>query len=171
MIYEFEGKVPKIGRLSYVHESAVIIGDVRIGERCFIAPGAVLRGDYGRIIIGDRTSIEDNVVVHARPGERTLIGNHVTIGHGAIVHTALIDDWAVIGMGAVISDFAHVGRWCAIGEGAVVKDKIAEENIAVGVPAKIIGKITEKYREQWLEFKNTYVELAERRYREALKEI
>ena len=81
MIYEFEGKRPKIGKGSYVAESALIIGDVTIGEKCFIAPGAVLRGDYGTIIIGDGTAIEDNVVVHARPGKTTRIGNHVTIGH------------------------------------------------------------------------------------------
>ncbi len=173
MIYEFEGKVPEIGEGTYVHESAVIIGDVKIGKRCFIAPGAVLRGDYGTIIIGDDTAIEDNVVVHARPSETTRIGNHVTIGHGAIIHTPIIHDWAVIGMGAIISDFAEVGEWAAIGEGAVVKNRqnIPDESIAVGVPAKVIGKVSEEYKRQWTEFKRVYEELAERRYPDGLKRI
>ena len=173
MIYEFEGKVPEIGEGTYVHESAVVIGDVKIGKRCFIAPGAVLRGDYGTIIIGDGTAIEDNVVVHARPGETTRIGNHVTIGHGAIIHTPTIHDWAVIGMGAIISDFADVGEWAAIGEGAVVKNRqtIPDESIAVGVPAKVIGKVSDDYKRQWTEFKRIYEELAERRYPEGLRRI
>ncbi len=174
MIYEFEGKRPKIGKGSYVAESAVIIGDVNIGERCFIAPGAVLRGDYGSIVIGDGTAIEDNVVVHARPGETTVIGKRVTIGHGAIIHTPKIDDWAVIGMGAIVSDFAEVGRWAAVGEGAVVKNnqKIPEERIAVGVPAKVLDrKISEEYKRQWTEFKKIYEGLAEKRYPEGLRKI
>ncbi len=174
MIYEFEGKRPKIGRGTYVHESAVIIGDVTIGERCFIAPGAVLRGDYGTIAIGDATAIEDNVVVHARPEKITDIGNHVTIGHGAIIHGATIDDYAVIGMGAIISDFARVGIWAAVGEGAVVKNRqeIPSESIAVGVPAKVLDrKISDEYKKRWTEFKKIYGELAERRYPEGLKKI
>ncbi len=173
MIYEFEGKRPEIGEGSYVAESAVIIGDVSIGERCFIAPGAVLRGDYGRIIIGNGTAIEDNVVVHARPGETTIIGNHVTVGHGAIIHTPTIEDWAVIGMGAIVSDFARVGRWAAIGEGAVVKNRqeIPDESIAVGVPAKIIGKVSEDYKKQWTEFKKIYEYLAEKRYPSSLRKL
>ena len=173
MIYEFEGRAPRIGKGSYVHESAVIIGDVTIGERCFIAPGAVLRGDYGTIVIGDGTAVEDNVVIHARPGERTEIGDHVTIGHGAVIHTPIIEDWAVIGMGAIVSDFAHVGRWAAIGEGAVVKNRqeIPEESIAVGVPARIIGKVSEEYKRQWTEFKGIYSDLAEKRYPQGLRRL
>ena len=174
MIYEFEGKRPKIGKGSYVAESALIIGDVTIGEKCFIAPGAVLRGDYGTIIIGDGTAIEDNVVVHARPSKTTRIGDHVTIGHGAIIHTPTIEDWAVIGMGAIVSDFAEVGRWAAIGEGAVVKNnqRIPEESIAVGVPAKVLErKVSEEYKRQWMEFKRIYESLAEKRYPEGLKKL
>lgn len=174
MIYEFEGKRPEIGKGTYVAESAVIIGDVRTGKKCFIAPGAVLRGDYGSIVVGDGSAIEDNVVVHARPGETTVIGKHVTVGHGAIIHTARIDDWTVIGMGAIVSDFAEVGRWAAVGEGAVVKNrqKIPEESIAVGIPAKVLDrKISEEYMKQWTEFKKIYEGLAEKRYPENLKKL
>jgi len=174
MIYEFEGKRPALGRGTYVADNAVVVGDVTVGERCFIAPGAVIRGDYGKVIIGDGTAIEDNAVVHARPGETTTIGSHVTVGHGAIVHTPVIEDYAVIGMGAIVSDFARVGRWAAIGEGAVVKNNqvIPEESIAVGVPAKVLArKIDEKYKKTWTEFKRIYEGLAEKRYPEGLKRI
>ena len=173
MLYSFEGKEPAIGKGSYVSESAVVIGDVHIGYRCFIAPGAVLRGDYGSIRIDDGTAVEDNVVIHARPGESTIIGKRVTIGHGAIIHTPTIEDNAVIGMGAIVSDFAHVGEWAAIGEGAVVRNRqeIPAESIAVGVPAEIIGKVNEAYKEQWSRFKDIYEKLASERYPKGLKRV
>ena len=108
-IYEFEGKKPRIGHGTYVAETAAIIGDVVIGSECYVAPGAVVKGDYGSICIGDGTSVQDNVVVHARPGEQTVIGDNVTLGHGCIVHNATIRDNAVIGMGAIVSDYTDVG--------------------------------------------------------------
>lgn len=172
-IYEFEGKRPKIGDGSYVFDEATIIGDVTIGNGCYIGAGAVLRGDYGTIKIGDRTAIEDNCTIHARPGDVCTIGNNVTLGHGAIVHNATIGDWVVVGMGAIVSDYSTVGQWAAIGEGAVVKNKsdIPEGAIAVGIPAKIVSQTSEEYRKQWTEFKAIYVDLATKRYPDGLKKI
>jgi len=172
MIYEFENKRPKIGANSYISKSAEVIGDVVIGDGCFIAPGAKIKGDYGSIRIGNMTSIQENCVIHARPGKICNIGNYVTAGHGCILHTCIIKDYAVIGMGAIISDDAVVGEWCAIGEGCVVKQnqEIPDNKIAVGVPAKIIGDVNEDYKKQWTEFKDIYVELA-KRYPAGLKEI
>ncbi|MDI6708104.1 MAG: gamma carbonic anhydrase family protein [Candidatus Thermoplasmatota archaeon] len=172
MIYEFGGKVPKIGKGSYVNDSAEIIGNVSIGEDCFVAPGAKLRGDYGAIKIGSKTSVQDNCILHARPESECTVGNYVTLGHGCILHTCRIKDYAVIGMGAIISDFAIVGEWCAVGEGAVVKSnqEIPDGKIAVGIPAKIIGDVTEEYRQLWLKLKNEYVELT-KRYNLELKKI
>jgi phenylacetic acid degradation protein len=173
MMYEFGGKGPEIGKGTYIAENSTVIGDVVIGELCFIAPGAVIHGNYGSIRIGDGTAVEDNVVVHARPSEITVIGRMVTLGHGAIIHTPHIEDYAVIGMGAIVSDFAHVGEWAAIGEGAVVRNRqeIPSGAIAVGVPAKIIGSVDENYKEQWLRFKEIYAELAEKRYPKGLKRV
>jgi carbonic anhydrase/acetyltransferase-like protein (isoleucine patch superfamily) len=164
MIYELEGKAPKIGKGSYVCETAVIIGNVVIGAECFIAPGAKLRGDYGAIKIGSKTSVQDNCVLHARPENKCIVGNYVTLGHGSILHTCTIKDYAVIGMGAIVSDFAVVGEWCAIGEGCVVKSnqEIPDGKIAVGVPAKIIGDVTDDYKQLWLKLKDEYVQLAKR---------
>lgn len=165
MIFEFEGKRPKIGKGSFVFPSATIIGGVTIGENCYIGAGARIRGDYGTIDIGPHSAVEDNCVIHARPGEHTEVGAHVTMGHGCILHNCTIKDWAVIGMGAIVSDYAVVGEWAAIGEGAVVKSKqeIPNGAAAVGIPAKIIGETSENYRKLWGEFKEIYNRLADTR--------
>lgn len=168
-VASFEGKTPRIGGGTYVHPSADVLGDVVIGRGCWIGPGARIRGDYGRIVIGDFCSVEDNCVIHARPGEQALLGDWVTVGHGAVIHNVrLIDDYAVIGMGAVVSDWAVVGRWAVVGEGAVVRQgqEIPPERIAVGVPARLLERgVDEGYKEQWTRFKQLYVDLA-RRYSE-----
>ncbi|MFW9927259.1 MAG: gamma carbonic anhydrase family protein [Candidatus Thorarchaeota archaeon] len=171
-IYEFEGRVPIIGKSSYVSSSASVIGKVTIGEECYIAPGAVVKGDYGEIRIGDGCSVQDNVIIHARPSEITIIGNNVTLGHGCIVHNAKIKDEAVIGMGAIVSDYAVVGKWCIVGEGAVVRARfeIPDERIVVGIPAKEIGDVQEKHKEELSRFKSIYRDLAGR-YPTGLKKI
>lgn len=165
-IANFEGKTPSIGSGTYVHPSADVFGDVTIGEGCWIGPGARIRGDYGTIVIGSSTSVEDNCVIHARPGEQTTIGNWVTIGHGSVIHNVkILSDYAIIGMGAVVSDWAEVGRWAVVGEGAVVRQGqvIPDEHIAVGVPARVLEKkISEAYKAEWTHFKETYVDLARR---------
>ena len=165
-IASFEGKTPRIGAGTYVHPSADILGDVTIGAGCWIGPGARIRGDYCTIVIGDYCSVEDNCVIHARPGERTTIGNWVTIGHGAVVHTAnMVHDYVVIGMGAVVSDWTIIGEWSVVGEGAVVRQgqEISPGHIAVGVPARVLDKmVSEEYKVQWTRFKETYVDLARR---------
>lgn len=170
MISSFEGHVPQIGKGAYVHPSADVFGNVQIGGGCWVGPGARVRGDYGRIVIGECTSVEDNVVIHARPGEQTTIGNWVTLGHGAIIHNATIHDWAVIGMGSIVSDWAVVGEWAVVAEGAVVinKQQVPGGRIAVGMPAKVIEKpVSDEYKKQWTHFKGVYVDLA-RRYPEGL---
>ena len=171
-VYSFEGRIPRIGRGSYLFPGSTVIGDVTVGDSVWIGPGAVLRGDYGSIRIGAYSAIEDNVVVHARPGEKTEIGEHVTIGHGAVIHTGNIGNWAVIGMKSVVSDFSVVGEWAAIGEGAVLKAKssISSGSIAVGIPAKEIGPISEDYRKIWTDYKNNYNTFC-RRYSENLIEM
>jgi carbonic anhydrase/acetyltransferase-like protein (isoleucine patch superfamily) len=165
MIYSFEGRTPVIGDGSYVHPSADVLGNVTIGSGCWIGPGARIRGDYGRIVIGDNSSVEDNCVIHARPDEQTTIGNWVTVGHGAIVHNATVHDWTLLGMGSIVSDWAVVGEWTAVGEGAVVvqRQEIPADSIAVGTPARVLGKkIEEAYKSKWREFKKLYVGLAAR---------
>jgi len=170
----FEGKTPRIGMGTYIHPSADVYGDVVVGRGCWIGPGARLRGDYGTIRVGDHTSIEDNCVIHARPGETCTIGSWVTVGHGAIIHNALrVDDWAVIGMGSIVSDWTRIGSWGVVAEGAVVKQRqeVPPEKIAIGVPARILDKtVDEAYKAEWTRFKETYVDLA-RRYPEGWKPL
>ncbi|HNQ24470.1 MAG TPA: gamma carbonic anhydrase family protein [Phycisphaerae bacterium] len=171
MIQSFEGKTPVIGEGTYVHPSADVFGHVVIGRGCWIGPGARIRGDYGRIEIGDFSSVEDNCVIHARPGEHTRIGAWVTLGHGAIVHNAVVEDWAVLGMGCIVSDWAQVGVWAVVAEGAVVRQRqqIPTHRIAVGTPARLLEKLVdEAYKADWTRFKGIYVDLA-RRYPEGLR--
>jgi carbonic anhydrase/acetyltransferase-like protein (isoleucine patch superfamily) len=170
-VQEFEGKAPRIGRGTYVHPSADVFGDVEIGEECWIGPGARIRGDYGTILIGSRTAVEDNCVIHARPGDVTRIGDWVTLGHGSIVHNATIHDWAILGMGSIVSDWSEVGEWAVVAEGAVVQQRaeIPERAIVVGVPARVIDKRVEQpFVDEWTRFKAIYVDLA-RRYPEGLR--
>ncbi len=170
-IYEFEGRKPVIDESSYISETATIIGKVTLGREVWVGPGAVIRGDYGEVFVGSYTAVEENCVIHARPDEKTTIGEHVTLGHGSIVHTGTIRDWAVVGMAAVVSDFAVVGEWAAVGEGAVVRNKfeIPDESIAVGIPAKVIGTVNAEYKELWIKYKANYNSFCSR-YR-SLKEV
>jgi len=171
MINSFENRTPVIDESAYIHASADVLGDVRIGAGCWIGPGARLRGDYGRIVIGENSAVEDNVVIHARPDDQTTIGDWVTLGHACIIHNAVIGDWAVIGMGAIVSDWSDIGEWGVVAEGAVVRrrQELPAGRIAVGVPAKVIEKsVGEEYKAEWMHWKKVYVSLA-RRYREELK--
>jgi len=145
-----------------VDEDAKVIGDVTIGAQCYVGPGARIRGDYGTVVIGDKTSIQENCVLHARINEKCEVGNHVQIGHGALLHTCVVKDYAVVGIGAVVSDYATVGVWSIVGEGAVVTSgqSIQDAKVAVGVPAKIIRDVTESEKHLWSKYKEAYADLA-----------
>ncbi len=170
-LYEFEGKRPRIGQGTFVPETADVIGDVVIGQDCFIGVGSRLRGDYGSIRIGDHTSVQENVVIHARDGGETVVGSNVQLGHGCILHNATVKDNAVIGVGAILTDFSVVGDWAIVGEGAVVRGEIPDGKIAVGVPAKVIGDVKPSQKEEWQYYKDKYAELARDRYPKGLKRI
>ncbi|MHB8360791.1 MAG: gamma carbonic anhydrase family protein [Thermoplasmataceae archaeon] len=170
-VYEFEERVPELSKSCFVFGNATVIGKVTIGENVWVGPGAVIRGDYGEIIIGDGTAVEDNCVIHARPGEKTIIGKNVTLGHSCVIHTAEIEDNATIGMKSVVTDFAKVGKWAVIAEGSVVKkgQVIPDEAIAAGVPAKEIGKVKDEFKVQWTVYKKNYQSFCSR-YKENLHE-
>lgn len=171
-IYRFEDRIPTIAETAYLSPSAQIIGDVRIGEDCYIGHGAILRGDYGTIVIGDGTAIEEGVIVHARPGDRTVFGKAVTVGHGAMIHNATIDDSAVIGMRATISDYSRVGEWSIIGEMGLVRSgqEIPPGKVAIGVPVQVVGDVEDRHRAMWSYAKRLYQDLA-RRYPTGLSEV
>jgi carbonic anhydrase/acetyltransferase-like protein (isoleucine patch superfamily) len=171
-IYSYDNRVPVISASAYIAPSAVVIGDVRIGAQCYIGHGAILRGDYGSIVVGAGSAIEEGVVVHARPDDRAVIGERVTVGHGAMVHNATIDDGATIGMGAVVSDFAEVGAGALIGEQALVRrgQSVPAGSVAIGVPARVVGQVNEGHADMMVWAKQVYTDLVNR-YDAALVEI
>ena len=163
-IYKFEGKSPSIDPTAWVAPSADIIGDVRIGAECYVGWQAVLRGDHGKIIIERGAAIEEGVIIHTTPGFTCWIGPEATIGHGAMLHNATIDGFAVVGIGATVSNYAKVGEWTIIGEMGLVagNQQVPAESIAVGQPVKVIGPVTEKHKERWLTGKRRYQEYTRR---------
>jgi len=173
MLYEFDGKRPTIGKDTYVSHLATVIGDVVIGDNCYIGHGAILRGDYGRIEIGNGTAVEEGVIIHSPPGETNRIGNRVTIGHGAIIHSRSIGDLAVIGMGAILSIRSEIGERSIIAEGGVVKQNqvITSGVVAAGNPVKILRKITEKDEEHWDWGKQLYIDLAKKYLDKGMKPV
>ena len=162
MLYQFDGKQPQVGTGTYVSELAQVIGDVVIGEHCYIGHGAILRGDYGRIVIGGGTAVEEGVIIHAPPGDTQTIGKRVTLGHGAVLHGRSIGDLAVIGMGAVVSIFSQVGQCSIIAEGSVVKlnQVIPDKMVAAGNPAQVVRAVTPQDEELWAFGKQVYIDLA-----------
>ncbi len=161
-LYRYEGKIPVIGHECFVAESAQVIGDVRIADGCYVGHNAVLRGDYGGMVIGEGSAIEEAAVLHVPPDTIMELGARVTVGHGAIVHGNRIGDDAVIGMGAIVSWGCEVGAGCIVAEGAVVKTwtKIPDGKLVVGVPATIVGDVKDSQREFWRWGKQLYRDLA-----------
>ena len=147
MIREFNGKNPKIASSAFVSETAYIAGDVEIGENTNIWPGAVIRGDIAKITIGKNTSIEDNCVVHSATG--IIIGDNTIVGHGAVLHCKKIGDNVLIGNNATVLDNAEIGDYCIIAAGSVVapETKFPAESLAVGVPAKVKGKLSQEQKD------------------------
>ena len=142
MIYSFDGMAPKIAESAFVAESADIIGDVTIGENSTIWFGAVLRGDEGKIVIGENSNIQDNATVHSN----TTIGNGVTVGHNAIVHGCEISDNCLIGMGATVLDGAKIGEGSLVGAGALVTGGkvFPPKSLILGSPAKLVRELTDE---------------------------
>ncbi len=170
MLYEFDNKRPTCGTDTYISELANVIGDVVIGNNCYIGHGVILRGDYGRIEIQDGTAVEEGVIVHVPPGELSLIGKRVTIGHGAVIHSRYIGDYAVIGMGAILSIRSEVKEESIIAEGGVVKQNqvIPPQVVAAGNPVRIVRKVTQKDEEHWSRGKQLYIELAKKYLKEKM---
>ena len=135
-IVELNGVRPTIGRDVYLAPTAVLIGDVTVGDDCSVWFGAVLRGDLSRIEIGPRTAIQDTAVIHCAIDLPTVIGEDVTIGHGALLEGCEVQDGAVIGMGAVVLQHARVGYGTVIAAGGVVPERaqVAPGVLAAGVP-------------------------------------
>ena len=143
MIITFQGKAPRISSEAFVAETAALIGDVTVGPDSSVWFGAVVRGDCSPITVGRGANIQDNAVLHTEFGHPLTIGDHVTVGHGAVVHCASVGSNTLIGMGAILLDGAVIGDHCIIGAGAVVKENtvVPPGTMMVGVPAKCVREL------------------------------
>jgi len=169
MIKSFNRKTPKIAASAFVSEAAYIVGDVEIGENSSIWPGAVIRGDTGRVVIGKYTAIEDNCVVHSgKPGEGDVfIGDMVNVGHGAVIHGRRIGNNVLVGINAVVLHDAEIGDFCLIGAGCIVSEGmvVPGHSFIAGVPGKIKGKVSQEQMFWLRDVPPEYAELG-RQYKE-----
>lgn len=165
MIEPLPPHTPRVDPTAYVHEAAVVIGEVEIGAQSSIWPCAVLRGDDGLIRIGQRTSIQDGAVVHTTAGKSvSIVGDQVTVGHNAIVHGATVSDDVIVGMGSILLDNCHIGRHVIIGAGTLVPvGKVVPDGVLiVGSPFRVVRDLTEE-DVQWIDYSwKSYVERASR---------
>jgi carbonic anhydrase/acetyltransferase-like protein (isoleucine patch superfamily) len=171
-IYSFEGRTPRIAPSAYVDPSAVVIGKVFIGDNCYIGPGAVMRGDWGEVIIEDGSNLQDNAVIHARISDKTHLGPNSHVGHGAVLHGCRIEGHALVGMGAVVNDGAVLEEGCIVASGAVVPPgmRVSKRTLVAGVPAVEKGVVDDTMDTfLWIGTK-AYQSLPDR-YKEKGKEI
>jgi len=163
-LYQLGSKKPRVHPAAMIAPNASIIGDVVIGPRTSVWPGAVLRGDYGKIRVGASCSLQDNVVVHCSADNAGVIGNGVTVAHSAIVHACRIGDECLIGAGAIIFDGAKIGTHSIIGVGTVVLEGriIPPRSVAVGAPAKVMRRATDRDVRMIRESYRAYVKMAQK---------
>ncbi len=172
MILEFEGKRPRIAADVYIAPTAVIIGDVEIGAGSSVWFGAVVRGDTGAIRIGERVSVQDNAVIHVNDRHDTVIGDEVTIGHGAVLEGCRVQRGVLVGMSATILDGAVIGEGAAVAAGTVVREgaEIPAGVLVAGVPAVVKGTLSEEVQARLAEAPEDYRNFA-LRYRRGVRRL
>ncbi len=169
MFKTYKDKTPKIDKSAFVAENAVIIGDVEIGEKASIWYGVAIRADINHVRIGAETNIQENTVIHVDLNDRglgdcaTIIGDRVTVGHGAILHGCKIGDDCLIGMGAIVLSGASIGAGSVIAAGALVKEgqQIPPHSMVMGMPAEVKRQLPEEALEKIRASARHYVDLAE----------
>ncbi len=148
----FDGKEPQVAPDAFVAPTAVLIGDVVVEEGASVWFGAVLRGDFDRIVVGAGSSVQDNCVVHTNEDLPTLIGQNVTVGHLCMLHGCVIEDGALVGMGSIVLDRARIGRRAMLAAGSVVVEggEIPPGVLAAGAPARV-KKALDGSSSKWIE--------------------
>lgn len=149
---------------AFVHPSAVVLGDVTLGEDVSVWPTAVIRGDVERIVVGNRSNVQDGAVLHADLGKPTVIDEDCVIGHRAIVHGAVLESGVLVGMGAILLNGVHVGSGSIIAAGAVVTEgtRVPAGSLVVGIPGKVVRRLELSEQEGIVNNAARYVALAER---------
>ncbi|WP_456424958.1 acyltransferase [Rhodocaloribacter sp.] len=145
-IFEFEGFRPVIHESAFIHPNATVVGNVVIGRDVYVAPGAVIRGDWGEVIIEDGCNVQETCVIHMFPGVTVRLEEAAHIGHGAVIHGAHIGRNTLVGMNAVVMDHVVVGAGCIVGALCFVPAdmKIPDRKIVVGNPAKIVADMSDE---------------------------
>ncbi|MFA5057452.1 MAG: gamma carbonic anhydrase family protein [Opitutaceae bacterium] len=150
------GKTPDTARAGFIAANATVIGDVTLGDKSSVFYGAVLRGDIARIVVGEGTNLQDNVIVHLADDGDAIIGAWCTVGHAAIVHACTVGDECLIGMGATVLDRAHIGARSIVGANALVKQDFTcpPGSLVIGSPAKVVRPLSPEEQaglRQWAE--------------------
>jgi carbonic anhydrase/acetyltransferase-like protein (isoleucine patch superfamily) len=152
---------PSIDPSAFVHPDAFVCGDVVLGARVSVWPTAVLRGDTGRIVVGEESNVQDGTVVHVDHGFPATIGRRVAIGHGAIVHGATVDDECLIAMGAILLNGVRIGSGSIVGAGAVCREgmEVPRNSLVLGIPGRIVRETTPAERDRIARTVQSYLEL------------
>lgn len=170
--YEMDGMVPVVDPTAFVHETAVLIGDVWIGANCYIGPNVVLRGDFGRIVIGEGSNVQDGCVIHTYAQGDTVLEPNSHIGHNVVLHGCRIGSYAMVGIGSVVLDGAEVGEGALLGANSLLTHakKVDPGMMALGSPAREVKKLDAKELEWKRNGVHVYQDLA-RRSRETMKPV
>ena len=151
---------PDLTEAAFVAANATVIGWVEVGSGASIWYGAIVRGDIEKIAIGASTNIQDGAILHGDPGQPTILEDHVTVGHRAVVHSAHIERGCLIGIGAVVMDGVRVGEGSIVGAGAVVTKDVPARSLVVGIPAKRLREVPESEAANLIEHAERYQKLA-----------
>jgi carbonic anhydrase/acetyltransferase-like protein (isoleucine patch superfamily) len=167
--YAVGDEEPRVAAGAFVAPNATVVGSVELGSESSVWFGAVLRGDFGRIVIGEGSCVQDNAVIHAADGLPTIVGADVTIGHAAMLEGCVVEDGAVISMGAIVLQRARIGTGALVAAGSVVREgqEIPAGVVAAGVPA-VVKKQVEGSSRRWIESAAAEYRALRRRY---LKEL
>lgn len=144
--YSINGIIPVIDLSAFVHPTANLIGDVIIGAGCYIGPCATLRGDMGRIIVGEGSNIQDSCVLHCRPGAELIIEKDGHVGHGAVLHGCKLEQNVLVGIKAIVMDDAVIGESSIIAASTFVKTGFTcpPRSLVMGTPGRIVRELTEQ---------------------------
>jgi len=168
-VYVFEGKEPRIADDAFVAPNATVIGDVVLEAESSVWFGAVLRGDFDRIVVGEGSCVQDNAVIHTASARPTIVGANVTVGHAAMLEGCVVEDGAVIAMGAIVLQGARVGAGALVAAGSVVREgqEIPPRSLAAGVPAVVKREVDGSSR-RWVDTAAAEYRQLRRRYLEDL---
>jgi len=163
-VYSLEGLTPVVHPSAFVHPSAVLIGDVIVGAGVYVGPGACLRGDFGRIVVGDGANIQDTCVLHGFPDRDLVVEADGHIGHGAVLHGCVVRRNALVGINAVVNDNAEVGESAIVAAMAFVKADfvVPPRSLVAGIPARLVRELKDVELAWKRDATRQYQELAQR---------